>query len=162
VDAGPGNLLQYEWFNLDNPTVKIGDEQTLPLGPGSYVIKYTNNEKCSVFDTILVLDKCTPRVFVPEAFTPNGDGNNDVFVLRHPGFVRNLEFRIYNRWGEVVAVTRVEEPSPDGDGSLPIWDGTFKGQSSPVGSYVWTLSYESIDFPERGVVKLRGGLVLIR
>jgi gliding motility-associated-like protein len=163
VDAGPGSTnLRYEWYNLSNQTAVIGTGRTLPVGAGSYRVKYTNNENCVAYDTITVIDKCGPRLFIPDAFTPNGDGNNDVFVLRHPGFIRNLEFRIYNRWGEVVAVTRLQDPVPDADGSIPVWDGTFKGQASPVGSYVWTVSYESTDFPERAPIKLRGGLSLIR
>jgi gliding motility-associated-like protein len=151
-----------EWYNLDNPTVKIWEGDTLPAGPGSYVVKFINNEGCSAFDTINVVDKCEPRLFIPDAFTPNGDGNNDEFVVRHPGYIKNLEVRIYNRWGEVVTVSRIENPNADNDGSLLIWDGTFKGQPSPVGSYVWTVSYESTDYPERAPVKLRGGVALIR
>jgi gliding motility-associated-like protein len=174
ADAGPGSTdLRYTWYNLNNPTVAIAPRpplpgqqpevvRTLPVSAGAYLVKYTNNENCVAFDTITVVDKCGPRLFVPDAFTPNGDGNNDVFTLRHPGFIRNLEFRIYNRWGEVVAVTRLQNPVPDADGSIPVWDGTFKGKASPVGSYVWTVSYESTDFPERAPIKQRGGLSLIR
>ncbi|HEX9985432.1 MAG TPA: gliding motility-associated C-terminal domain-containing protein [Thermoanaerobaculia bacterium] len=68
------------------------------------------------------------KVFVPNAFTPNGDGRNDVFgphnLVDYPG----ATFRVYNRWGAVV----FESSGPDFN-----WDGTYHGVPQPSGTFAW-------------------------
>ena len=71
-----------------------------------------------------------PYIFVPKAFTPNGDGNNDFFRVRGTD-ITELYFIVYNRWGE--EVYRTEEPEHIG------WDGSFRGKASSPDSYGWYL-----------------------
>ena len=61
------------------------------------------------------------RVFVPNAFSPNNDGNNDILVLYSPGDVQEVKaFRVFDRWGEKVFVsTSIDD----------CWDGTFNGKA---------------------------------
>jgi len=71
----------------------------------------------------------------PTAFTPNGDGNNDVFFVRGGPFVY-ANFRIYNEWGEMIFSSN---DAQDG------WDGTHNGEEVPIGTYVYTIKAETID-----------------
>ncbi|MBC7921132.1 MAG: gliding motility-associated C-terminal domain-containing protein, partial [Ferruginibacter sp.] len=153
-------FFTYEWFALNRPNVKIGEGQILPLGAGTYLVRFTNDPGCQAQDTIQVVDRCEPILWVPQAFSPNGDGTNDTFDGLFPAHLKNLDVRVYNRWGEVVTATKIA--TPDFNNAVVIWDGTFKGKPSPVGSYVWTVTYESTDFPDRPPVKRRGGVALIR
>lgn len=73
------------------------------------------------------------RVFLPNAFSPNGDGLNDIFKPIVRGFDK-LDFRIYNRWGELIFHTLKDEG----------WDGTYQGQAVPSGVYSFTLQVLSI------------------
>jgi gliding motility-associated-like protein len=68
---------------------------------------------------------------VPEAFSPNGDGVNE--TLRIFGYgVKNLAFKIFNSWGEVIF---------EGQGKEDFWDGNFRGQPCPAGPYQYILQY---------------------
>ncbi|MCP4441909.1 MAG: gliding motility-associated C-terminal domain-containing protein, partial [Aureispira sp.] len=90
-----------------------------------YNLTVTNSKGCSNQDSIVMNIKppqCSnPNVFVPNAFTPNNDGQNDVLYVRGAN-IRELYFAVYDRWGEKVFETT----------SLDIgWDGTFKGKTLP-------------------------------
>ncbi|MCL4815941.1 MAG: gliding motility-associated C-terminal domain-containing protein [Flavobacteriales bacterium] len=69
-------------------------------------------------------------VNLPNAFSPNGDGENDVFRLLGADSVAEMELRVFNRWGQQVFYTKQKEQG---------WDGTFKGQPAPTGVYAYTL-----------------------
>jgi gliding motility-associated-like protein len=80
----------------------------------------------------LAIDLCIQPeepVFVPDIFSPNDDGKNDTLYVRGL-FLSRLEFRVYNRWGEVVFETN--SPSKG-------WDGNLRGSPAPSGSYYYTL-----------------------
>ena len=69
------------------------------------------------------------RLFIPDAFSPNGDGLNDTFQVNATG-IFNYSLKVYNRWGELV----YESNNPEAG-----WDGTYKGEQAPVGVYFYTL-----------------------
>ena len=69
------------------------------------------------------------EIFVPNVFTPNGDGRNDVLLV-YGNYIGSIQLRIFNQWGEMIFVS--ENPSVG-------WDGTHKGKQQPVGVYVYTL-----------------------
>lgn len=98
---------------------------------GMYVVQGTDAPRCTTTDTIRVRELCPPRVFVPNAFTPNGDRVNDLFgpVLL---FATVKEFIIFDRWGSPL-FTSVEDDHH--------WDGTAAGNDVPVGVYNWRLVY---------------------
>lgn len=74
------------------------------------------------------------HVFIPNLFTPNGDGNNDFFVVYGEGF-EALELKIYNRWGSLVFYSKdIEEITGIG------WDGKFEGKTQVSGTYLWKLN----------------------
>ncbi|PYF70025.1 Ig-like domain-containing protein [Pedobacter nutrimenti] len=74
-------------------------------------------------------------VFVPNTFTPNGDGNNDVFYA-YGNTIAKLKMRIYNQWGQFIFESQNIQTG---------WDGTYKGQLQPTGVYVYLLDLEFTD-----------------
>lgn len=106
---------------------------------------------CSDVAMVMVkIYKTDPRVFVPTAFTPNGDGRNDVVRPIAIGLSRIDYFRVYNRWGQLVFETTV-----NGRG----WDGKISGQPQGTESYVWIVKGQ--DYTGK-VVFQKGTVTLIR
>jgi gliding motility-associated-like protein len=93
-----------------------------------------------------VIEDCG-EMFVPNAFSPNGDGHND--VLKVNGIcLQNLSFMIFNRWGEKVFETIDQETG---------WDGTYKGEAMNTGVYVYRLegkTYDGKAFSGKGNITL--------
>jgi gliding motility-associated-like protein len=86
---------------------------------------------------------------MPNAFTPNGDGNNDVFNLVQSPNVMVSDFRIYNRWGKEVYTL---------SDNLEGWDGTIDGNPASPDVYIFILEYEFSGVMET----LKGDVTLIR
>lgn len=99
--------------------------------------------------TLTVLDHCF--IDVPTAFTPNNDGLNDYFRPHNALKADNYEFRVYNRWGQLVFHSRNWQDK---------WDGKINGQVQPTGVYVWFLTYTNRD-TKQPVFK-KGTVTLIR
>ena len=91
-----------------------------------------------------------PQIFVPTAFTPNGDGKNDKIRPIGVGIKKIEYFRIYNRWGQLVFSTSI-----NGDG----WDGKIGGQEQSTNTFVWIVS--GIDYLDRHFFK-KGTVTLIK
>ena len=101
--------------------------------------------------TIYVLDEL---VYLPTAFSPNGDGNNDGFrpiVVDDNIDFDSWEFSIYNRWGELVFKTNDVNEA---------WDGTYNGEKSPLSVYTWYTTYRYADQQE--IKNQKGNVTLIR
>lgn len=98
-------------------------------------------------------DVAQGTIYVPNAFTPNGDGNNDIFMpyTSNSQQLRMTELTIFNRWGE-----KVFESSEIGAG----WDGVYRGELQNPGVYVWQLTYGFLGDTQASVRK--GSLTLIR
>jgi gliding motility-associated-like protein len=96
--------------------------------------------------TVKPLDK---DVFVPNVFSPNGDGKNDVLLV-YGNYISKLEMRIFNQWGEQVELVTSKEKG---------WDGRHKGKAQPVGVYVYSLQAIMNDGK---TIKLKGYITLLR
>jgi len=88
-------------------------------------------------------------IFIPNAFTPNGDGNNDVLYV-YGNTIQKLTFSVYDQWGELQFRTTNKAAG---------WDGTYKGHAQPVGVYVY---YAEVTLDNGQVVKKKGTVTLIR
>lgn len=119
---------------------------------GTYTVRLSNGFGCEVIQVFEVYEKCEPAFALPNAFSPNGDGLNDVFRIIG-GDLYKLDFKIFNRWGEVVFYTYREEEA---------WDGTLNGKPAPAGVYIWTATYENILDPTKTVYRKSGKVSLIR
>jgi gliding motility-associated-like protein len=116
-----------------------------------YKVLVTDNIGC--FDSTFVnvrIFKTDPSIFVPTAFTPNGDGKNDVVRPIAVGVSKIEFFRIYNRWGQLVFQT-----TRNGFG----WDGKIGGKEQKTDTYVWVV--EGVDITGKKLFA-KGTVVLIR
>lgn len=77
-----------------------------------------------------------PGIYIPSAFTPNGDGNNDQFMV-YGATLASVGMTVYNRWGEKVF--------DSGDSQWAIWDGTYRGAMQPPGVYVYFVQLVYLD-----------------
>ncbi len=115
-----------------------------------YIVTATKGFCNSKDDIVVKIFKTTPEIFVPDAFTPNGDGRNDIVKPITVGIVKLDFFRVYNRFGQMVYST--EEI---GKG----WDGNFNGAAQASGTYVYTA--QGIDYLGNTIFR-KGTVVLIR
>ncbi len=147
LDARGQGVLEYEWQPSGDTT------QTISVNlEGTYTVQATNNDGCVTEQSTNVVDKCEPRFFIPDAFTPDGEGHNEILEI-FGAYYTNFSMRIYNRWGEVIYATNNLEDR---------WDGTYKGLKVQPGSYPYVLSYESLYYPERAPTVKRGSVMIIR
>jgi gliding motility-associated-like protein len=102
-------------------------------------------------DSVLVSDFCLPSIYIPEAFSPNGDKQNDYLEIFGRHF-KNFEIKIFNRWGEIIFISN--------DKDL-FWDGLYRGEEMPIGTYPWILHYEST-YGDAGIQTKKGSVILLR
>lgn len=145
IDAGPDRSIcpggavtlaatgawNYEW----EPGAQSGDSVTVsPTVTTTYTVSGSGGPlDCpdTLLVTVTIRTDCPPSIYLPNAFSPNGDGDNDVFgIVYSENFTLDV-FQVFNRWGEIIF-----ESSDISAG----WDGTFKGQEQPIGSYTFLVS----------------------
>jgi gliding motility-associated-like protein len=144
--ASPGLNAQ----NIFNPTA-VPDEPTL------YIVTVTDAFGCSNTDSVFVFLKnfvCDePYIFIPNTFTPDRDGTNDVLFVRG-NVLTEMYFAVYDRWGELVFETS--------DQNLG-WDGTFRGKELSPDVYGYYLRYKCIGQSTEDKPKFKkGNITLIR
>ena len=124
------------------------------LHGGQYNFRIENAAGCTK-DTSIALSENIPiggckDVFIANAFTPNGDGKNDYFLVNLSTSFRNVSLQVFNRWGNMVYQAK---------GNSISWDGTSKNLLQPVGTYIYTITYTD----DAGLAKnTKGTLTLIR
>jgi gliding motility-associated-like protein len=101
---------------------------------GLYSLTATN--ECGTSSDEIVISKGICKLYMPNAFTPNADGLNDVFRVKDPGFIATIDLRVYNNFGELIF--RTTDPRKG-------WDGNYKGQQQPNGNYAWQISITTSD-----------------
>jgi len=142
----PNNsYAKYVWSTGDNT------QAISVFAAGTYTLQVTDSNGCVATDSISVLDSaCAEYMYLPTAFTPNGDGHNDVFRPSFKGVATQYSFMVYNRWGQQVFASN--NPANG-------WDGTVNGNPQAPGVYVWYCQYQLY---ERPPVSQKGTVVLIR
>jgi gliding motility-associated-like protein len=107
-----------------------------PTETTEYTIEVRSAVGCKATDKVSIFVLCNnANVFVPNTFSPNGDGVNDVFYPRGTGVFRIKNLRIFNRWGQIVfdrSNINANDPSAG-------WDGTLNGKKLPSDVFVYTL-----------------------
>lgn len=134
ITGGP--IVNWAWVppatglsctNCPNPSVTVKDNSY-------YVLNISNNYGCITSDTIQIFVFCkSAQVFIPNAFTPDGDGLNDVLMVRGKGIIVKT-FRIFNRWGELVFEKTNFDPNDPKYG----WDGKVRGVPATPDVFVYT------------------------
>jgi gliding motility-associated-like protein len=143
----------YEWSpatNLSEPYLYDPTGIYPDTGRYVYAVHISSAYGCTGYDTIKVTVVAQAEFFVPTAFTPNGDGHNDVFRPIAVGYAGLGYFRVFNRWGEVVYNnTSLDEG----------WDGTYNHRQCDIGTYYWEIRYTD-RFGKKGALK--GDVTLLR
>ncbi len=141
----------FNWYNQDGELLSTG-QTLLPFNTiGSTQYFVTNVlSNCESEATIITITIEDCEITVPTAFTPDGDGTNDYWELLDLDQVYpNNLVQIYNRWGNLIY------ESKQGAYSIEPWDGTFNGNSLPVGSYYYIIDYkEKESKPNKGIVSI--------
>lgn len=122
-----------------------------PTQPTTYTVTLEDSAGCRKDAEVVIDFLCSKNgIYVPNTFTPNGDGKNDVFRIRGYGMKELKSFRIFTRWGELVFETNDIEQG---------WDGTFKGQRMSPAVFVYTI--EGVCTNDQ-VVRTNGNVKLLR
>lgn len=118
-----------------------------PDSTTSYIVTLTDANGCNVSDTVLI--KVNPNLFIfPEGFTPNGDGHNDFYEILSNEGVEVLDFKVYNRWGELLHQDQI--------GS---WDGKYKGNLQAMDNYIYRAK---LKLPDGSEIETAGDFVLVK
>jgi gliding motility-associated-like protein len=141
----------YTWIPanfLSNPTGS-STNATVAQTTTFYVTGTTGS--CTDMDSIVVYhyNNDEASIFIPSAFSPNSDGLNDCFRIRHQANFKEYYFTIYNRWGEKVFETNSADDC---------WDGMFKNEFVEIGTYFYFLKAET----NCGKIFLKGDITLIK
>ena len=124
-----------------------------PIITTTYTVTITDVNGCTASDQVTVtvrVAKCDESdVYIPNAFSPNGDGNNDILLVRS-NFIDQLELMIYNRWGQQVFRSTSKDVG---------WDGSYKGQELPPDAYAFYMKVLCVNGNE---YKKQGNINLLR
>ena len=156
VTTNNTNLVDIIWTSVDN---SLDCDTCLrpmasPLNSTSYSLMVTSIDDCSTSDSINIFVNKIRDVFVPNAFSPNGDGSNDYFFInanKSVSLITNM--KVFNRWGALIFEGNDLPPNDFSYG----WNGFFKGKLVSSGVYVWMAEIEYLDGE---VIKLSGDLTI--
>ncbi len=118
---------QYKWLGYSDTSSVLEN-----VSYGNQILVVQDNEGCT--DTVRYVVDYFPccDLYMPNAFSPNNDGHNDVYRIIHYGVINLKSFEIYDRWGHQVFITN----SMDG-----AWDGKFQGSDYEIGTYYYLVRY---------------------
>ena len=94
------------------------------------------------------------KLFIPNAFTPNEDGINDIYYISNSGF-ESFDFTVFDRWGNQVFLNAHFQPNDETEG----WDGTFRGKVLNGGVFVWVAK---VVFKDGTTEVLSGDVTVVR
>lgn len=142
-----GGTTPYEYLWSNNAKV----DKIQGLSAGTYTVTVTDAVNCSNTSQLQIEKTgCESYVDFPTAFSPNGDGINEVFQARYSYDLKKFSLRVYNRWGELVfETTDVNEG----------WDGLYKNVNQPLGVYVWVADFAFLNGNRN---TLSGNVTLLR
>ncbi|MEP6647596.1 MAG: gliding motility-associated C-terminal domain-containing protein [Saprospiraceae bacterium] len=134
----PYNLLDsIKWTGLESSPCPTCLEQTVaPIITSAYSIQVINNDGCKAEDEVEVTVAKNDDVFVPNVFSPNGDGTNDVLLISAGSFVKSIvDFSVYDRWGNFV----FHASNFQANQNQIAWDGNFQSTRLNSGVYTYRL-----------------------
>jgi gliding motility-associated-like protein len=143
------NIAGWYWDFNDGEASNVQEPIHDYSSGGSYyvLLEVTDENNCT--DTITKLITVELLPVLPSGFTPNGDGENDVFIIRGGPF-KSVDFKVYNNWGQLIFNTTDQNEG---------WDGNYKSEIAPLGVYTWTFV---VEMGNGQVIKKSGDVTLIR
>jgi gliding motility-associated-like protein len=159
---GSASRSQYLYWWYDEQGNLIDTTALITVSPDSttfYVLQQKDFKFDETSDTVVVyVSDCEDPLYIPNIFSPNADGKNDVFRVRGEGISEIKTFLIYNRWGEEVFKCHTERSRSAALEDCG-WDGTCRGEPAPQA--VYTYYVEAVLLNGETVVK-RGNVTLVR
>ncbi|MCH8318277.1 MAG: gliding motility-associated C-terminal domain-containing protein, partial [Bacteroidetes bacterium] len=149
--------FSYEWDFGDPTTTTDTDTAKFPTytypSTGTYTVRLIANPGSACIDTGYIainIESCDTNIFyIPNAFSPNGDGKNDTLFVRGID-IKNIKLSIYNHWGEKVFET---------DNITDGWDGTLRRKKVTPAVFAW---YAEVEFNDEKKVYRKGNVTLIK
>ncbi len=148
LSAGGG--IRYVWSPigpLNNPFIQ--SPTAVLYGDTRFTVFVQDNAGCIGQDEVFIKVYNGPTYYMANAFSPNGDGLNDIYRPTPVGIVKTDYFRVFSRYGELLFETKQYHQG---------WDGTFKGKKQPQGTYVWMI--KGLD-KDGKIVEKKGTFLLI-
>jgi large repetitive protein len=149
-----GSIQSFTWtpgrFLLDSTSLNT---MCVPYITTVYTLSAVSPKGCKASDDIKITVKLDDRLYIPNIINPNAPGNDLVFVYTTPNIKALKNFRLYDRWGAQMVVV----PEVSTDGTIPIWDGTWKGKFVNPGVYTYVVDVEYVN----GTSEIVGGDITV-
>ncbi len=140
-----------DWLNNSGIKSPVALIRSSSVDSITYIVTASNNSGCFASDNIkVVVYKTIPGIYMPNAFSPNADGKNDVIRPVLVGIASLDYFKVFNRWGQMIFSTTQNNKG---------WDGTFGGKLQESGSFVYVV--QAKDYTGKTVFK-KGSFVLLK
>ncbi|HTI91474.1 MAG TPA: T9SS type B sorting domain-containing protein [Puia sp.] len=139
----------FDWTpdsTLNNSTIL--DPLAAPHETTTYTLRAVSDKGCTAEKAFTV--EVIPRIVIPNAFTPNNDGNNDVFRAIYGSDISHIRLSVFDRWGSLLFVD---------NGTHKGWDGFYGGKMQSAGTYAWMFQYTDVTGK---IIVLKGTVTLIR
>ncbi len=140
--------LEYKWYHNGELVAGANGNSLVSSDEGSFQVEVKVNGGCKTKSDVFFLDPDC-EVFVPTAFSPDNNNVNDKACV-YASCLENVDFKIFDRWGELIFET--QDP-------LKCWDGIYKGAKANTGAYAWKLSAKR---KSGGIIDKKGNITLIR
>jgi gliding motility-associated-like protein len=143
----------YQWTPIDgltNPNSQYPTFSSNRPGVFGYQLQITTENGCVATDSVYVEVVANPYLIIPNAFSPNSDGLNDIFRIQQVGIGALQTFKIFNRFGEMVFYTKDIRNG---------WDGTYKGTQAPLGVYFYFCEFKK---PDGSIELYKGDVTIVR
>jgi len=148
VNLFSASVDSFFWYpNTGISCITCATPLVAPLSDQSYGLTIYSHG-CQVSAKVLIQVIQPDNFYIPNVFTPNGDGNNDQFYIEYQSGVTVLLFQVFDRWGEKVH-----------DGMYP-WDGSYKGKPAPPGVYVYVFKLQL--YGRQQAIYRKGSVTLLK
>ncbi|PLW98899.1 MAG: hypothetical protein C0594_17800 [Marinilabiliales bacterium] len=115
------------------------------LSPGTYIIELQDVNFCTLIDTFIIDESNINCQQIPELFSPNGDGLNDVWLIGNVDLYPEISVKVFNRWGQMVF---------ESEGYAEPWDGRYNGRELPMDAYYYVIILNEEYEPVTGIVSI--------
>ena len=149
LTTGPSTVVNWFWNFGDASASNLQNPEHSYNGSGDFNVILVVKDINGCVDTVRKDISVVLLPDVPTAFTPNGDGQNDFFLVRGGPF-KTLNVRIYNNWGQLIFETNDQSVG---------WNGMYEGKEQPIGVFVWVVEVEMINGKK---IKKTGDVTLLR
>jgi gliding motility-associated-like protein len=152
-----GGVVSYNWNNPESLNCTDCPEPVAsPKTDTRYKVSFVDTNGCRNYGNVQVVVFCNnDNVFVPNTFSPNGDGSNDIFYVRGRGLNRVKSLRVFNRWGQVV----YEKMNFAVNDASAGWNGTYNGAKPVPDVYIYQME---VWCDNSTIVKFEGNIALIQ